>query len=85
MGEYRLARGVRLQRGAGGEMVLLVPEGIVALNESAAATLELLDGKRDEPAIAELLAERFEADAAVLADDVRSLLEDFRERGYVTV
>jgi coenzyme PQQ biosynthesis protein PqqD len=84
VGAYRLARGVRLQRGADGEMLLLVPEGIVTLSDSAGETLALLDGERDEPAIAGLLAERFDADAAELAADVHSLLEDFRERGYVT-
>ena len=81
---YRLARGVRLQTSADGEPVLLIPEGIVSLNVSAAATLELLDGTRDADAIAQLLAERFEAPPSELGSDVRTLLDDFVERGFVT-
>lgn len=81
---YRLARGVRLQNDADGAPVLLIPEGIVTLNVSAAATLELLDGTRDAGTIAELLAKRFEAEPAELTGDVRTLLDDFVERGFVT-
>lgn len=81
---YRLARGVRLQKAPDGAAVLLVPEGIVTLNDSAAATLELLDGNRDPGAIAAMLAERYQADLPELTSDVCTLLDDFVERGYVT-
>ncbi|GAC1304183.1 MAG: pyrroloquinoline quinone biosynthesis peptide chaperone PqqD [Vulcanimicrobiaceae bacterium] len=82
-GAYRLARGVRLRRESDGSALLLVPEGIVTLNETAAAVLQLADGSRDVETIAEALAERFEATAETLEADVRDLLEDFVSRGYV--
>jgi len=79
---YRLARGVRLRLSDdGGE--LLVPEGIVSLSESAAAILELVDGRRDQAAIAAMLAERFEAPVAELSRDVAELLAALIERGFV--
>jgi pyrroloquinoline quinone biosynthesis protein D len=80
---YRLARGVRLRAGECGEAMLLVPEGIVRLNETAAATLELIDGKRDLDDVTSELAARFEAEPADVAHDVRALLEAFVARGFV--
>jgi coenzyme PQQ biosynthesis protein PqqD len=81
---YRLARGVRLRQEADGEAMLLVPEGIVALNDTAAAALELADGSRDFDAIVSALAERFEASQAMLAQDVRELFDALASRGFVT-
>lgn len=83
---YRLARGVRLRRETDGEAMLLVPEGIVSLNDTAAAALELADGSRTLEAIVDVLAERFDAGAsgdARLAADVRELLEELATRGFV--
>ena len=80
---YRLARGCRLRREANGQAILLVPEGIVTLNETAAAALELADGSRSLDSIASTLAERFEDPNGALIRDVRDLLDDFATRGYV--
>ena len=80
---YRFARGVRLRAGDCGEAMLLVPEGIVKLNETASATLELVDGVRDTSAIAQALSERFDADPIELERDVRALLDAFVSRGFV--
>lgn len=82
---HRLARGVRLRREADGSALLLVPEGIVTLNDTAAAVLELTDGSRTIAAIAADLSERFDADRAALEIDVRDLLDEFVTRGYVRV
>jgi pyrroloquinoline quinone biosynthesis protein D len=81
---YRLARGVRLRREDDGTTLLLVPEGVVELNDSAAATLELLDGARTLDELSEALRERFEADASALRSDVEILLDELRVRGFVT-
>jgi pyrroloquinoline quinone biosynthesis protein D len=81
---YRLARGVRLRRETGGEAMLLVPEGIVALNDTAAAALELADGSRDLAAIVAELAERFEAPQTELAQDVNDLFDSLASSGFVT-
>ncbi len=80
---YRLARGVRLRRQADGEAMLLVPEGIVSLNDTAAAALELADGSRSLEAIVATLAERFEAESTLMERDVRDLLEELATRGFV--
>ena len=63
--------------------MILVPEGIVKLNETAAATLELVDGTRDTSDIAQALTERFDASASDLEPDVRALLDAFVARGFV--
>jgi coenzyme PQQ biosynthesis protein PqqD len=81
--KYRLARGVRLRRETGGEAMLLVPEGIVSLNGTAAAALELADGSRTLEAIVDVLAEKFDERGDVLESDVRELLEELASRGFV--
>lgn len=81
---YRLSRGVRLRRETDGEAMLLVPEGIVTLNDTAAAALELADGSRDLDAIVAALADRFDAPHSTLAQDVRDLFDAMLSRGFVT-
>ncbi|GAC1310074.1 MAG: pyrroloquinoline quinone biosynthesis peptide chaperone PqqD [Vulcanimicrobiaceae bacterium] len=80
---YRLARGIRLRRDGDGNALLLIPEGIVSLNDTAAAVLELADGVRSVADISASLAERFDADPVTLETDVRALLDEFVSRGYV--
>jgi coenzyme PQQ biosynthesis protein PqqD len=62
-----------------------VPEGIVELNDTAGATLELLDGAREPETIAALLAEQFDAEPDELLLDVRALLADLAERGFIVL
>lgn len=82
--QYRLARGIRLRLEPEGGGVLLVPEGLVTLSDSAAATLALVDGTRDVPAIVSALLAEFDADPGSLESDVRALLESFAERGFLS-
>jgi pyrroloquinoline quinone biosynthesis protein D len=63
------------------EHVLLVPEGAVRLNETAAQVLELCDGSRSLEDIAAALSQRYSG--ADVADDVRELLGGMSERGLV--
>jgi pyrroloquinoline quinone biosynthesis protein D len=78
----RLADGARLQYDdVRHEHVLLVPEGAVRLNETAAHVLELCDGQRSVDDIATALSERYQA--AEIGDDVRELLGGMREAGLV--
>jgi pyrroloquinoline quinone biosynthesis protein D len=52
--------------------VLLYPEGVVLLNDTGAAILELCDGKRSIADIAAVLGERYQCD--VTADVIEYLL-----------
>ena len=68
-------RGYRLQWEAAQEShVILYPEGMAKLNETAAAILELVDGRRDVAAIIAMLNERFPEAGGV---DDTGLLADF--------
>lgn len=71
----RLAHGVRLRRGDNGQGILLIPEGVVNLNQSATAILELVDGVRSVDAIAGTLSAVYIADKKVLAEEVQALLD----------
>ena len=63
------------------EHVLLIPEGAVRLNPTAAEVLELCDGERSLDDIAGALSARYEG--ADLGGDVRELLAALAERGLV--
>jgi len=79
----RLARGVRLQiDGTTGKSVLLFPEGILELNETAQEILTRCDG-RPLSDIACALAEEYDVDLATLAADVREVLADLQRRKLV--
>ena len=78
----RLVDGARLQYDdVREEHLLLIPEGAVRLNETAAQVLELCDGQRSLEEIAAALSQRYAG--ADVADDVRELLGGMRERGLV--
>jgi pyrroloquinoline quinone biosynthesis protein D len=78
----RLVDGGRLQYDdVRGEHLLLVPEGAVRLNETAANVLDLCDGNRSVDEIAAALSERYAG--ADVADDVRELIGGMGERGLV--
>ena len=53
------------------------------MNDTAGDALELVDGQRDAPAVAEALADRYEAEPSELLGDVRTLLDDLTERGFL--
>jgi pyrroloquinoline quinone biosynthesis protein D len=78
----RLVTGARLQYDdVREEHVLLVPEGVVRLNPTAAAVLELCDGGRSVEEIVGALAARYEG--ADLGDDVQGLVDGLTQRGLV--
>ncbi len=62
--------------------VLLYPEGVVLLNESGAAILELCDGHRSVSGIAAELGRRYGAD---VRGDVAEFLDDLAARELVDV
>ena len=78
----RLVTGARLQYDdVREEHLLLVPEGAVRLNSTAAAVLELCDGERSLDEIVGTLSERY--NGADLRDDVRGLVDGMTQRGLV--
>ncbi|HWT21882.1 MAG TPA: pyrroloquinoline quinone biosynthesis peptide chaperone PqqD [Solirubrobacteraceae bacterium] len=82
MNRPRLAEGARLQYDdVREEHLLLVPEGAVRLNETAAQVLELCDGRRTLEEIAAALSERYAG--ADVTDDVRELLGGMVQHGLV--
>ena len=82
MNRPRLADGARLQYDdVREEHFLLIPEGAVRLNETAARVLELCDGERSPEQIADVLSERYSG--AEVVDDVRELLGGMAEHGLV--
>ena len=79
----RLAKGVRLQSDSTtGKSVLLFPEGVVELNETAHEILTRCDG-RTVSEIVQVLAEDYDADLAALASDVRETLADLQQRRLI--
>jgi pyrroloquinoline quinone biosynthesis protein D len=63
------------------EHVLLVPEGAVRLNPTAAEVLELCDGERSLDEIVGVLSARY--DGADLRADVHELVDAMAQRGLV--
>jgi pyrroloquinoline quinone biosynthesis protein D len=78
----RLATGARLRYDeVREEHLLLIPEGVVRLNPTAAEVLELCDGVRSVDDIVGALAARY--DGADLREDVQELIDAMAQRGLV--
>lgn len=80
---YWLAEGAVLRfDSVRGEMVLLLPERVVFLNESATEILELCQGRTLEE-ILEALRERYPNAEPEMTQDVQAFLEEALARGWV--
>jgi pyrroloquinoline quinone biosynthesis protein D len=78
----RLVTGARLRYDdVREEHLLLIPEGVVRLNPSAAEVLELCDGERSVDDIVDALSARY--DGADLRDDVQELIDAMAQKGLV--
>ena len=78
----RLVTGARLRYDeVREEHLLLVPEGAVRLNPTAAEVLGLCDGDRSLDDIVSLLCERY--NGSDVGDDVRGLVEAMTQKGLV--
>ena len=78
-----LSRLFRMQwEEAQGNYVLLYPEGMVKLNQSAAEILKRCDGQHTAPDIVGELEQAF--DCSGLRDDVDDFLRAASERGWIT-
>lgn len=79
----RLARGVRFQIDCTtGKGVLLFPEGIVEVNETAQEILARCDG-RSLGQIITALAEEYDVDLVTIAADVRETVADLQRHKLV--
>ena len=79
----RLAPGARLQIDrTTGKGVLLFPEGIIELNETAHEILSHCDGRTLSEIVRDL-AGQYDADPAALMADVRETLVDLHQRKLV--
>ena len=80
----RLASRAKLRKDpATGGWVLLFPEGLMNLNESAAAILRLCDGQIPMPGILERLSRNFKTPVPLLEKDVREALDQFQSKGLL--
>ena len=78
-----LARGVRLQTDSKtGNSVLLFPEGVLELNETAQEIVNRCDG-RTVSEITQALAEEYNVDLEMLAADVGQTLADLQRRKLI--
>ena len=79
----RLARGIRLQIDSKtGNCVLLFPEGVLELNETAQEILTRCDG-RTVNEIIQALGKKYDVDPELLSADVRETLADLRRRKLI--
>ena len=75
-------RGFRLRHDeVRGTWVVLAPERLFMLDESAAEVLKLVDGKRSMAEIVDVLATRFNAPRGEIETDVEAMLHDLSEKG----
>ncbi|TVS00148.1 MAG: pyrroloquinoline quinone biosynthesis peptide chaperone PqqD [Rhodospirillales bacterium] len=80
----RLGRGVRLKDDAArGGWVLLAPERVLVLDDTAHAVLQRLDGKRTVRDIADSLAAEYDAPGGAILRDSLALLRDLAAKGLV--
>lgn len=79
-----LARGVRLQMDAKtGEPVLLFPEGVLYLSETAKEIVSRCNGERTVSGIVSSLAEEYDVEQETLRQDVLDCLNDLYQRKLV--
>ena len=79
----RLRPGYRLQWEAAQQChVLLYPEGMIRLNDSAAAILSRCDGQTSLGALIDALAAAYPGETT-LAEDIREFIDLARQRGWI--
>ena len=79
----KFGKGVKLRRERDGTVMLLVPEGALVLNDSAAATLQLIDGERTVDAIIDEIVTRYEVERGQARADVCELIDRLSERRLI--
>ena len=67
-----------------GRWVLLVPERVLAPDDTAVEVLRLCDGTHSVGTIIDTLAETYAADRQTIEADVIALLQDLADKGFLT-
>ena len=83
----RIADGLRLQwEKSQAEYVLLYPEGMIKLNNSAAEILKLCDGHHSVTTIIAALKNKYTAcNVTDLTQDIYNFLTEVLQKGWITV
>ena len=82
---FEFSPGVRLRTCAQGRTMLLVPEGIIELNDTASAIFELVDGRRTTREIAEALEALYDVSQSEIEKDVYTLCSELLDQGYLAI
>lgn len=67
------------------EPVILFPEGVLHLSETAQAIISLCDGRRTVREMVDILGSQYDADQETLQQDVLDVLEELVQRKLVIV
>ena len=79
-----LARHARLKFDQARQVwVILVPERVLAPDETAVEILQLCDGVRSVAKIVDALAAKYTADRKLICNDVMAMLGDLAEKGLL--
>ena len=82
----RLAAKARLKWDAvRGKHLLLFPEGVLVLNQTAHDVLALCDGQRAVAEIVKTLATQYAVDANAIDADVKEILQKLSQKTFVTI
>jgi|GEM_PF-1217939 pyrroloquinoline quinone biosynthesis protein D len=81
----KFAKGIRLRHDRDGSVMLLVPEGALVLNRSAAAALALVDGKRRMGEIVAAIVDRFDVTPQRAKTDLHELFDRLGRRGFIII
>ena len=81
----KLAAGVRLQYNkVRGCWILLAPERVIVPDETALEILRRCDGRASLGAIIDELAASYDEERAVIAEDVRKMVDELAEKGILS-
>lgn len=81
----RFGKGVKLRHDPDGSAMLLVPEGALVLNTSAAAALRLVDGERSLGEIVASVVGEFDVTGNQARDEVNALFDRLERRGLLVL
>ena len=79
----KLSPGVKLRTDPARGPMLLAPERILELDETAQAIVAQFDGVKRVSEIAAALAKEYDEKADVIRADIENLLKDLTAKGYV--